>query len=1526
MATNRYSPIVDVKNRYNPISPTEEKPLNVVKNSVQPTSGLNQTGQKAFYSNPYTSAPLPKSQAPKEVTISQPTQEKNSLNPINLVTDLAKGFYNQYANPSESTIQAEKMLGYTPTSKPKDTLEKVERVVSAPIRTIGKAFVRTFAPALEPAAQTFGQIAASSEINKKVIKGELPPEALDTLDALNKKWYQVVGDTSMAVLAAYTPSLTKNLFKGSVLSGMATGAETGLSFGAAQVLSSGETDPKKIAEIIIKSTVAGSVLGTATGYLGTLGAKFKTNSVKKVQALDAVDIINQYADTPITKSSSLEDIKAAYYSAANKTHPDKGGDPLTFSDVNKAYQFLTGKQKNFIKQSPETNQPVRGLLDSENIPQEQLATKEVVPSIKENQPIAAENIPRNVISKPDISLADTSKVQPEQQGIILTTRVSSLNNDQLLKEAKKYNTAKEFANKYKIEPTYDLTPGVTKISDTSLTGLYHGAGITNLKSILNDEKIKRNISNLDSIKEYTISASGNRSVADSYGVVLELDENISKRIAPSAAIKGDIFNGFEYRIDEDIPLNKIKSITIPLNKKEGLDTRILWDYSGKNTEYISAADLKKKFENKGIKVFFNDGTNLTESNLINIWNEANKGYLDTSKSIGELESQYRADKPGYRNLDRFIDTMIKNQTVLPEEGVILKTLFEGTDDRLLEMIKFYDNPRLSAVFGKFKIKRTGENPELEMQKGLARKGEAQAVRTFTHEFGHAGWYLVLNQNERNIVTDVYRQLSKEQRKQLFTHNQGYYAKNEKEFFAQSFSDYVMENKVPASQMKSLLRRVAEKFYQRIRNLIIRGEQKAVEIMKPLFEKILAGDKSTPLSEFASKEPPSFKMELQRMIDEIAPEVSTQQGKALFPQKTKEVQVEEMLPVEESPAVIDTPAGAADEIFQKATNSLPPDTPINIEPLEEIVQKGNTPFPKRVSIVDDLRTPWRVFDKIGIRPAYQTLLKSYEGYVTELPKNIDKITAWSKRVPAESNEKIFRYLDGEDVSLTAEESQVAKEIKNWLGQWADRLHMAPDERISEYITHIFPIDKKGVEIPEEIASLINNKMAKSVYNPFLLQRKGAEGYLKDTWRALDAYVKRATRKVNMDPALKAFEDASKTLTDVSQINYVEKFIARLNMRPTPTDLKLDNQIKSLVGYTFGARPINSMTRAMRQMIARAKIGGSLTSFAKNLTQGVNTFAELGTQYTLKGYFSLVKPGAAAEIKANNVTMGRFIEDRTYSAVKKAAEIADKVLFINMEASENVNRGAAYFGAKAKFLDGKITPREFREGLGREMPEGYVPNLQDAIDYGKFVAGKTQFRFDPLETPMALSSDIARTAFQFQTFGLKQAEFIISNLSYKNKWKLLRYIFSSIFIFETIGAAFGMKWQDSYKILRWGYPPIAQFIIDLYQGGISGTDKYGNVLNTDQKVKTVAKTLFTNVVPAGAQMQRTFEGLSAVESGKETTRSGKFKYKIAPTTENYISGALFGKYNLPESQTYYKNQADKKKGKKTTAPNSKRYNPI
>lgn len=611
----------------------------------------------------------------------------------------------------------------------------------------------------------------------------------------------------------------------------------------------------------------------------------------------------------------------------------------------------------------------------------------------------------------------------------------------------------------------------------------------------------------------------------------------------------------------------------------------------------------------------------------------------------------------------------------------------------------------------------------------------------------------------------------------------------------------------------------------------------------------------------------------------------------------------------------TPTMTPDEVsaspsVQEVPFDLPPDTP-------ELVKSEHkrTPESQKINWFDKFATPLYPLEKIGLRANYQEMKGALLDMYKEKVIIHEQLANWMKQVPGkESSERIFKFLDGESIQLNPQESKVVSEIRPWLDQWADRMGIKKEERISNYITHIFP-KEADAGIPEEIAAIIRNKIPGEVYNPFLLERLGAEGYIKDVWMALDAYSKRAVRKVHLDPALanlKELVGPGKQVSEDSQIQYVQDIIDNLNMRPTKADIITDNTIKRVFGNTFGARPTRNITLFFRKLIYGSKIGLSITTFAKNLTQGVNTYSELGEQYTAIGYIDLARNGGQ-ELKDNGVLLNSQVEDQVYSAVKKYAEIYDQVLFLNMNASELVNRGAAYYGAKAKFLAGKINSDEFKKAFGTEKPQNYKPTVEEAIAYGKFIAEKTQFSFGPLDNPSVLSSDLMKTTFQLSSFNIRQQEFVIRKIIDREWLKLARYFLSSFLLYGLVGQVFGMSWKDVFPYVKFGTPPILQFIWDdLFKIGILGRDKYGNYLDAGERAKRIGKSLFTNVMPGGAQIKRTYEGIKLVNEGGQRNARGYYDYKVEKTPMNYLRASLFGPSNLSETKDYFKKKDEKKKG--------------
>lgn len=563
-------------------------------------------------------------------------------------------------------------------------------------------------------------------------------------------------------------------------------------------------------------------------------------------------------------------------------------------------------------------------------------------------------------------------------------------------------------------------------------------------------------------------------------------------------------------------------------------------------------------------------------------------------------------------------------------------------------------------------------------------------------------------------------------------------------------------------------------------------------------------------------------------------------------------------------------------------------------LPKIIQKTITPVKQKVHLIDTyLTTPHFVMEKIGLGKESKMLRNATDNYWKELPKNLDVITDWMKRVPSkEQNLRIFKYLDGEAIDLTPTELEVAGEIRAYLQKWAKRLGLPEDRQISHYITHIFDKELGAKEFDEDLAKIITDRIPGQVYDPFLEKRLGVKGYIQDTWRALDAYVKRATRKVHMDPALETIkEKTGSTLAtskiEKSQFQYVQRYIDNINMRPGDFDEGFDNLLKYMIGNKLGPRPSLAVLGGLRRWTFRAMLGLNPASALRNLSQGINTFAVLGPMKTFTGYMKLFSKGAIDELAREGVLNTGFVQDRVLSSFKKKIEAFDDGLFIFFDKAEKINRGSAYFGAKSKAL---------AEGKSE----------QEAIEYGKEVVRQTQFQFDTVDTPVGMSSNIAKTLTQFQTFTTKQIEFLVQLGKDKNYAGLIRYTLGGLLFVYTIGKAFGMKPEELIPSWRFDTPPSVKFPVEVGKAFANTPNKYNQPRDLKQKLIDVAKTGL-GIIPGGSQMKKTFEGIKAVKESGSFDKSGRLQYPVDDTLGAKIQAIAFGKYASQNAQDYF-NKAD------------------
>lgn len=555
---------------------------------------------------------------------------------------------------------------------------------------------------------------------------------------------------------------------------------------------------------------------------------------------------------------------------------------------------------------------------------------------------------------------------------------------------------------------------------------------------------------------------------------------------------------------------------------------------------------------------------------------------------------------------------------------------------------------------------------------------------------------------------------------------------------------------------------------------------------------------------------------------------------------------------------------------------------------------------KVNALDYLRTPDRVLSKLGLGKEAELLRKKELDYKQDLPKELDTVNKWWNEIGQneQSSTNIFKYLDGQkQVQLNPTELKVAKEMRTYLSNWADKLQLPEDKRITHYITHIFEKDLLNKDFDPELAKLIRDRVPGSVYDPFLEQRLGKKGYVEDAFRAVDAYVKRATRKYHMDQALGELQNkAGRTLEesplDAKSWEYVKEYVDRVNLRPTKIDELFDQLVKdSPIGYKLGDRPMAEVSRKMRRMVYRGTLGLNPRTALKNLTQGVNTYAELGEKYTTIGYAKTMRSlfGGDDELKRVGVLDNAMVQDRNLSAKKRVIERFDNGLFALFNLAEKVNRGAAYYGAKQR-------------ALSQGKP------LNQAIQEGIDIARKTQFTFGQVDTPVALQSDVAKTLLQFQSFSLKQGEYLGEKLKNKEFAGLIRWAGANVLIITAFGELLGMDIKDLIPSVKVGGSPIFGLGGAVKDAAMDNPDQYNNERDAFDHVKNIGSKLVP-FVPGGVAIKRAFEGVGAVNQGESKTKGGKTRFEIKQTPSNYVKAAALGQYSLPGAKEYFNKDKSK-----------------
>lgn len=243
--------------------------------------------------------------------------------------------------------------------------------------------------------------------------------------------------------------------------------------------------------------------------------------------------------------------------------------------------------------------------------------------------------------------------------------------------------------------------------------------------------------------------------------------------------------------------------------------------------------------------------------------------------IQKFRQAFDAKGEGHTQFARRLDAMEAEKSLTPEArdlimGVVFK---EGVNDNFLRNMEVgTGNIRGLGLGGrevqtipypsgpnvrKTRIKDTTGpwNPYLALRKDLVGRveksfgvgaGTAESFSTFWHEYGHVGYYSLLDNAQRERITKLFQQTDRSSRRKFFESGSTagsdfytkYYAKNESEWFAQSFAEYVIKERTDIAELKPIFDTIVEKLKTYFAELF--GREAKVEL-DDIFQYILKGE-------------------------------------------------------------------------------------------------------------------------------------------------------------------------------------------------------------------------------------------------------------------------------------------------------------------------------------------------------------------------------------------------------------------------------------------------------------------------------------------------------------------------------------------------------------------------------------------------------------------------------------------------------------------------------------------------------------
>lgn len=669
---------------------------------------------------------------------------------------------------------------------------------------------------------------------------------------------------------------------------------------------------------------------------------------------------------------------------------------------------------------------------------------------------------------------------------------------------------------------------------------------------------------------------------------------------------------------------------------------------------------------------------------------------------------------------------------------------------------------------------------------------------------------------------------------------------------------------------------------------------------------------------------------------------------------------------------DKAAFKAQDADKKVADPEVKDADITPEEKDLVIEEAmaTTGMKKHQSATQLFQTPRRFLRKMGLN---QLADKTEEGFMhyrrglatsqREL-QDLAKKTGLANLKNKDARIRVSDALNGKEVKLRPEERAAVEQLQKFFSDYADKLGLPKEGRIADYFPHMYQegynssvmsklkadlnnpklkqwqkdkvqarIDKMNEKknTPIELQEIISKKFSAKTKagNIDNARLSDDDAFIKDPIKVALAYAKQAERRLHLQPV---FEEMKKTLDNGDLDDKTADYITNYGKYLKGDQAQVDKWIDS-VSMGVGTKAMG----ATRSAAYRANLQMNLGTALRNLTQASNTMGEIGPVATTKGFLKttkMLKDMAKGDMRMMNELNDMGVLDDTFHTdgdLKVVGDIMrrfDKLGWSLFQATEKLNRGSAYFGAKSQYM--KRYPR-----ATEEMAK------QHAAD----VVSKTQFHFNELDTPPLLRSTTAKTALQYQSFNIKQGEYLVDMFGgsgkeiakllktgklkkgdLENTVKALRWTGANLAVSAALGSVMGVKFEEMIPNpldqRNYGSPAV-QLMFGDGKGGMGlfqtmtgaqdpmnkPTDENGEEITDPIKLRLInagsfiQKTLPAVTIPWGTQGKKTLEGLDTVGKGYSETDSGNIRFGVEQSGSNALQAGVFGQYALDEAKQHY-----------------------